>query len=140
MVPRTHSEDSDPVLEVSAVGTADSNGEYLQHDAVLPHKPRSAAVDPTTVVIRHESIPALEGETDDGLAHGVGGLAETGERASTDSALMVEEVTSITNAKLRAKSWGLYRLLAFVETHRATTLMLVIGGLLLVLSALLAAR
>lgn len=138
-MPRTHSEDSDPVLEVSAVGTADSNGEYLQHDAVSPHKPRSAAVDPETVVIRHQSMPVLEGVSD-GLAQGAGATAEDGERSSVDFASMVEEVTSITNAKLRAKSWGLFRLFAFVESHRATTLMFVIGGLLLVLSALLAAR
>jgi hypothetical protein len=135
MVPRTHSEDSDPVLEVAASGTANSNGEYLQHDAVAPHKPRSAAVDPMTVVVRNESVPpvgAVNGARGQTLADDAKGLA--------DVAATPEETTSITKAGLRAKSWSLFRLLAFVETHRITTLMFVVGGLLLLLAALLATR
>jgi hypothetical protein len=139
MVPRMHSEDSDPVLEVSAIGMADSDGEYLQHDAVSPHKARSAAVDPETIVIRHEPVPPVVGVLD-GLAPGLGGAAGDAERSLADATSMVEETTSITEAKLRANGWGLFRLQAFVETHRATTLMFVIGGLLLLLSAMLAAR
>ena len=129
MVPRKHSEDSDPVLEVSAIGTADANGEYLQHDAVAPHKPHSAGVELVTVVVSSEPAHATVGEP----------------RVQTpiDPALVYpadEEVTSVTKGKLRAKGWGWFRFVAFVERHRNATFMLAIGGLMILLAVLLSIR
>lgn len=133
MAPSTRSEESDPVLEVSASGTADANGEYLQHDAVAPHRARSAVVDPETVVIRHESLAPV------GAVTGDCGSVPTDERtANADMTPMTEETTAITRAGLRGKSRSLFRLLAFVENHRITTLMFVVGAMLLLVAALLA--
>jgi hypothetical protein len=131
MAPRTRSEDSDPVLEVSAVGTADSNGEYLQHEAVAPHKPHAAAVDPATVIIRSDTVPPAR--------NGQASTAATSDGAALqDAAMLPEETTSVTKGRLRGKGWGLFRVLAYVEAHRITTLMFVVGALLLLLAGLLA--
>jgi hypothetical protein len=133
MAPRTRSEDSDPVLEVSAVGTADSNGEYLQHEAVAPHKPHAATVDPMTVIIRSDTVPPSRND-------GGNPAAASDGIALQDAAMLPEETTSITKGRLRAKHSGLFRVLTYVEAHRVTTLMFVVGALLLLLAGLLAAR
>lgn len=135
MAPSTRSEESDPVLEVSASGTANADGAYLQHDAVSPHKARSAEVDPKTVVIRHESLPPVGQEA--GACRS--GLPDE-PCAGVDIPPMPEETTAITRAGLRGKSRSLFRLLAFVENHRITTLMFVVGAMLLLVAALLATR
>lgn len=129
MVPRKHSEDSDPVLEVSAIGTANANGEYVQHDAVAPHKPHSAGVDLVTVVVSSEPVGAA--------------IGESRVQASIDQTLTYpadEEVTSVTKGKVRAKGWGWFRFVAFIEQHRSATFMLAIGGMMILFAALLSIR
>jgi hypothetical protein len=133
MAPRTRSEDSDPVLEVSAFGTANSNGEYLQHDAVAPQKPHAETVDPMTVIIRNDTVPPNRDDASSAVAVSQGAALQ-------DAALLIEETTSATKGRLRAKGWGLFRVAAYVEAHPVTTLMFVVGTLLLLLAGLLAVR
>lgn len=125
MVSRTHSEDSDPVLEVSAIGTADSNGDYIQHEAVLPHKAHSATADAMTVVIQPESQPPTE---------------NTAGVALHDAVSNSDEITSVTKSRLRKSGSGLFRALVFLEGHRLTALTFAVGVVLLLLSAVLAGR
>jgi len=148
-VPRKQGEDSDPVLEVSASGTADSNGEYLQHDAVAPHKPHLAEVAPMTVIVRRDSLrhalgalvgAVTDAATTDTAMNTKGTEAVKVAATLADAATAPDEITSVTKAGLRANGWNLFRVLSFVETQRITTLMFVVGGLLLLAAALLATR
>jgi hypothetical protein len=125
MVPRSHRDDSDPVLEVSAVGTATSDGEYVQHEALAPHKPHSAAPDGLTVVIRRDSTPPKSRGAADGQL-----------LSPTDS----EEITATTRANLRSTGRVWFHALAFLEAHRLSALTLAVGTLLLLSAAVIATR
>lgn len=125
MVPRTHREDSEPVLTVSAIGTADANGDYLQHEAVAPHKPYATDVDPLTVVIRRDSEPHTGRLAD----------AELADAVSTS-----EEITSPTKSRLSRPGSGLFRALVFIEAHQMIALTFALGMVLLLLAAVLALR
>lgn len=122
-MPRMQHEDSGPELEVKAVGTANPNGDFMQHEAVVPHKPRAAALDPSTIVVRSEP-PRTQGLVSDGeiLMDAAG----------------IDEITSVTQGDLRARRWGLYRVLTLVENHRVAALSFALGSVLLMLAALLA--
>jgi hypothetical protein len=131
MVPRLDSDD--PILEVSASGTANLDGEYLQHDAVLPHKSHAVALDPATVVVRRDSTaPSSSNNTES--------EGEAGGDTLQDVATIPEETTEVTKSKMRAKGWALYRTLAYVEEHRLTTLAFALGGLFLLVAGLIAVR
>lgn len=116
-------EDSGPELEVNAIGTANPNGDFMQHEAVVPHKPHAAVLDPSTIVVRSEP-PRPQA-----LASGAEHLMD---------AAGVEEITSVTQGHLRARRWGLYRMLTLVENHRLAALSFALGSVLLLLAALLA--
>jgi hypothetical protein len=133
MVPRSHSEDSDPVLEVSAIGTANPDGEYVQHEAVAPQKPHPFLIDPLTVVVR-ESTPSAAG-TDASEADSGQDPSELADATSTEG-----EITSATKSRFRTNGAAMFRVLAYVETHRLATLSLAIGGLLLLIAGALVLR
>jgi len=125
--------DSEPDLVVNVIGTATSDGQFTQHEAVIPQKARAALVDPATVVVRSEAPSAEEsvGERNNGASGGTGLL---------DATSSGDEITSITKARLRAQGWGLYRVLWAVENHRLAALSFALGSVLLLLAALMALR
>lgn len=120
-------EDSGPELEVNVVGTANPNGEFMQHEAVLPQKPRAEAQDDSTVVIRPEP-PARA--RDASQASDADGLMDAGSG---------DEITSVTKGH-RSAGGGLYHLLTVLESHRLAMLSLALGSVLLILAGLLAFR
>jgi hypothetical protein len=89
-------------------------------------------MDPMTVVVRSESTQSRESPAGDSVQDSQGGLRDI------DS--VPEEITAVTKSRLRARGWGVFRALAFVEAHRMTTLMFVVGALMLLFAAVIAVR
>lgn len=131
MPPLLPRDDSQPDLQVNVIGTANPNGEYMQHDAVVPNKPRAAVLDQSTVVVQAEALSASPEEQGPPSA-------DEDSNELLDAASSVEEITAVTNANLRARGWGIYRTLTAIEKHRAAALCFAFGSVLLVLAALLA--
>jgi hypothetical protein len=132
MMPRSNSEDSEPILEVAAIGTANADGEFLQHEAVAPQKPHAINVDPQTVIVRDGESMQARSRSDRSASHIDSGLA--------DAVTAEDEVTSATKSRHRQAQMNLYRVLRFVENHPLATVTLVVGALLLMLAGVLALR
>jgi hypothetical protein len=133
MVPRQSSEGSEPLIKVSAIGMANANGDYLQHDAVAPNKAHASVTDAITVIVRHESAPPG--------SSGSGGASDNAVSTALGySARAPEVVTAITKAHVSANGIRLLRAVIFIEEHRVATLALVVGSLLFLIAGLLALR
>ncbi|HEY5960240.1 MAG TPA: hypothetical protein VIV60_26990 [Polyangiaceae bacterium] len=138
MVPRSPREDSEPVLEVSVVGTATSDGEYLQHEALSPQKPHSAVADGVTVVIRNDSTPPKPSASSPPSVDN--GQAIVGAHGRHISPADNEEITATTRARLRSNGRVWFRAMLFLEAHRLSALTLAVGTLLLLSAAVIASR
>lgn len=141
MPPLLPRDDSQPELQVNVIGTANPNGEYMQHEAVVPNKAYSAVLDQSTVVVQSEPPPpppppppssSQEQDTMRTPEEDASGLL--------DAASSGDEITAVTKSLLRARGWGIYRTLTAIEKHRAAALCFAFGSVLLLLAAMLAIR
>lgn len=137
MPPLLPRDDSQPELQVNVIGTANPNGEYMQHDAVVPNKAYSAVLDQSTVVVQPEPPPPPPSSSQE---HDATRTPEEDASGLLDAASSGDEITAVTKSLLRARGWGIYRALTAIERHRAAALCFAFGSVLLILAAMLAIR
>lgn len=135
MPPLLPRDDSQPELQVNVIGTAYPNGEYTQHEAVVPNKAYSAVLDQSTVVVQSEPPTPSSSQEQDAAR-----IPEEDASGLLDAASSGEEITAVTKSLLRARGWGIYRTLTAIERHRAAALCFAFGSVLLILAAMLAIR